>query len=956
MHRRLILLAQQRGNSMFPQSHFNFSSLSHERKHIDENPEARMDIRAYLFEACLTQCKRIHARRMFDEMPQRISRALETGKVIHGLSVKFGFQSDRKLGNAVLDLYSKCGSLEFTEKVFNRLEQRDVLAWNSFLSMYSRIGLLEKVVGSFGSMKDAGVVPNQFTYASVLSASTKLVVIGFGKQVHCDVIKTGFDCDPFCESSLTDMYVKFKCLNDARQVIDQVANPSIVSWTAMISAYTEMELLEAALQMVETMKKEGCVPDQVAFVAVISAFIRLGRISEAYDLFSQMPDQDAVAWNLMISGHLKNGHEAEAIKLFMHMRKADVKATRSTFASVLSAVASMEAFHIGLSVHAQAIKQGLERNVYVGSSLISMYAKCQNLIYAREVFDSSDDRNIILWNAMLGGYAQNGLANQVVKLFVDMKQSGLVADEFTYTSILSACGCLGSLQLGHQLHSHIIKNRFQPNLFVCNALVDMYAKSGALTEARWLFELMKDRDNVSWNAIIVGHAQEEEEYEALDMFKRMMADGPPPDEVALASIWSACADLEDVDLGRAVHCVAVKYGLETGLYAGSSLIDMYVKCGIISAAYQVFYCMPRWNVVSMNALIAGYSQQNLEEAVKLYQTMQAKGLHPSEITFTNLLDACHGPFGIILGRQIHCLLLKDGLLYRDEVLGISLLSMYMNCLLKTDASNLFSEFPNPKGTILWTAMISGLNQNESSGEALQLYREMRCSNILPDQATFACVLKACSTLASIRDGVKIHCFLFHAGFSVDELVGSALIDMYAKCGDVKISMQLFKEMDSKWDVITWNSMIAGFAKNGHAGRTSEGRKVFDLMTDHFGIQPRMDHSACMIDLLGRQGLLDEAENLINKLEVVPDAILASFLSACRLHGDEVRGRRAANKLIELEASNSSAYSLLANIYASSGNWNEVKALRRQMRENGVQKLPGFSWLGEKENKNVHCSQ
>ncbi|GMH17124.1 hypothetical protein Nepgr_018965 [Nepenthes gracilis] len=978
MSRQILFGILPRRHSRSLSCHSTRALTSQEMELFEPNLGPRHHMYAYLLKECLRQCQKMEARRVFDEMPQRVSQVSKNGRIMHAQSLKLGFASTGQLGNAILDLYAKCGDLDFTEKVFNRLEKREVLAWNSFISMYSRIGLLDHVVKSFRWLRISGVMPNQFTYAILLSTCARSLAISIGKQVHCDVIKTGFECNSFCESSLIDFYVKCNSVNDAMHLFDQVDNPVMVSWTAMISAYARIGSLDEVIHMFQTMQKVGCLPDHVAFVTAIDAFVRLGRLKEAFNWFSRMPDPDAIAWNLMISGHAKCGYEAEAVEFFLNMRKSGVKSTRSTLGSVLSAIAGLEALDIGLLVHGQAIKQGLDRNVYVGSSLINMYAKCQKLISAREIFDSLDDRNVVFWNAMLGSYAQNGFVNEVVELFINMKESGFQADEFTYTSILSACGCLDRLGMGCQLHSIIIKNNFESNLFIGNALVDMYAKSGALTEARRLFELIQNRDNVSWNAIIVGHVQEEEEGEALEMFKRMMLDGLAPDEVALASISSACANLKDLDQGKLIHCLAVKYGLETSLYAGSSLIDMYVKCGAIAAACEIFYHMPRRSVVSMNALIAGHAQNSLEEAVNLFQIMQAEELHPSEITFTNLLDACHGPYDIVLGWQIHCRLVKNGFLYHDEVLSISLLSMYMNCLRKKDATNLFSEFPNPKGTILWTAMISGLNHNESSDEALQLYKEMRNYSVLPDQATFACILKACSTSASMRDGAEIHSSIFHTGFNSDELVVSALIDMYAKCGDVKSSLQLFEEMDSKWDVITWNSIIVGFAKNGyaeeairifyemmhsrlkpdgvtflgvltacsHAGKIYEGREIFDIMTNHFNIHPRMDHCACMIDLFGRWGLLNEAERFIENLEFEPDAMIwASFLGACKLHGDEIRGRRAAAKLIELEPQNSSVYTSLANLYASSGNWDLVNTLKRQMRKRGVQKLPGYSWIG-----------
>lgn len=717
---------------------------------------------------------------MFDERPQRISSASNAGKVIHAHSLRrFGFGLNGQLGNAVLDLYAKCGNTGYTKRVFDSLEKRDVQAWNSVMSMHLRTGMITDAANLFVSMWNAGVLPNQFTYAIVLSACARLMAIGLGNQVHSDVIKMGYLCSSFCEGSLIDMYVKCNALGDARRLFEQVQNPSLVSWTAMIVAYVEIGLPDEALKLFDSMQRLGCIPDHVAFITLISAFVNNGRLDEARKLFIQIPFPNAIAWNLMISGHTKRRFEAEAIYFFLNMRNTGVSSTRSTLGSVLSAIASLKALDIGLLVHAQAIKQGLDINFYVGSSLVNMYAKCHELESARQVFESLDERNIVIWNAMLGCYAQNDFAEQVVQLFINMKDGGFQADEFTYTSILSACGSLGKLHYGCQLHSLIIKTNFESNLFVGNALVDMYAKSGALDKARHLFEHIEDKDNVSWNAIIVGYVHMELDDAAFILFQRMVSDGTAPDEVALSSILSSCANLKDFLRGRQMHCLTVKHGLETSLYAGSSLVDMYVKCGSTETASELFYLMPKWSVVSMNTLIGGYAQNNLEGAVDLYNLMQAEGLCPSEITYASLLDACREPSKYDMGRQIHCIILKKGFLYDDGFLSISLLGMYLGSLKKTDAIKLFIEFPDRKSTILWTCMISGLNQNECHKEAMELYREMRSCDVTPDQATFASILKVCSILTSLRDGTEIHSFVFRSGFNSDVLVGSALIDMYA---------------------------------------------------------------------------------------------------------------------------------------------------------------------------------
>lgn len=983
MRLRIFFKTSPASNSHSSLHPLTFSTIPYELDQLVQTPKPHNY--AHILLSSIGKCKQAKAHHTLEETPQRLLQFSTTNRIIHGQSLKHGFWSNGPLGNSILDIYAKCGHVDFAEKVFNRLENRDVLAWNSILSMYSKWGFLDTVVKSYGSLCSHGVWPNEFTFAIVLSACARLESVECGRQVHCNVVKMGYGSSSFCEGALIDMYAKCNSMVDCRRVFDEGVEVDTVSWTSLIAGYVKAALPEEALKVFEEMKKVGREPDQVAFVTVINIYVGLGRLDDAIDLFSQMPNPNVVAWNLMISGHARKGYMAKAIEIFQNMRKAGIKSTRSTLASVLSAVASLTALDFGLLVHAEAVKQGLDSNVYVGSSLISMYAKCEKIEAARKVFDALDEQNVVSWNALLGGYAQNGYGYKVMELFPNMKSCGFHPDEFTYSSILSACACMKFLEGGRQLHAVIIKDKFASNLFVGNALVDMYAKSGVLEDARKQFELMKYRDNVSWNAIIVGYVHEENEVEAFLVFQKMHLLGILPDEVSLASILSSCANVEGIELGKQMHCLSIKTGLETSLYAGSSLIDMYAKCGAIGSAHKIFASMPERSVVSVNALIAGYSTINIEDAILLFKQMQIEGLSPSEVTFASLLDACGGPQQLNLGRQIHSLILKGGLQYDDEFLGVSLLGMYMNSLRKEDASILFSEISNPKSNILWTAMISGLAQNDCTDGALLFYQEMRSCNVLPDQATFVSVLRACAISSSMRDGRQVHSLIIHIGFDLDESTCSALVDMYAKCGDVKSSMQVFEEMHSKNDVISWNSMIVGYAKNGyaedalrvfdemkqtpvipddvtflgvltacsHAGRVSEGRQTFDSMVNYYKIQPRVDHCACMVDLLGRWGFLQEAEEFIYTLKFERHAMIwATMLAACRIHGDDVRGQNAAEKLIELEPQNSSPYVLLSNIYAASGNWDEVNVLRREMREKGVKKLPGCSWIVVEQKTNI----
>ncbi|KAL1543247.1 pentatricopeptide repeat-containing protein, mitochondrial isoform X3 [Salvia divinorum] len=869
-------------NSSFSHLQFGFSTLHP----VNDTRFQELDFYDYLLEICVGECKKIQTRKLFDGIPERLSFSLKVAKAIHAQSLKFGISSERELGNSVLDLYAKCGHMDYTRKVFLHLERRDESAWNSVMSMKSRKGLFGEVLEDCASMWSCGVAGNQFSFAIVLSACAKLMDVDLGKQAHCAAIKLGFETNSYCEGALIDMYAKCGYLAFAKRIFDVAVCPDKVAWTSMISGLAQAGLISEALEVFEQMQKAGHVPDDIVLVTVLSTFVGRGRLEDACRLFAQMRNPNVVAWNVMISGHVKGGNEGEAIKLFKNMVNiAVVEPTRSTLGSVLRAIATVANLTYGLQVHSWALKRGLSSNVYAGSSLVNMYAKCQKMEAAMEVFTDSEEKNEVLWNALIGGYAQNGLAHEVFELF------------------------------------------------------------------------------------------DEEEEEAFRVFRQMMSDGIAPDEVSLASILSAVGNLKDLCKGMQIHCFMHKYGLEKAMYAGSSLIDMYCKCRVVETASQVFSSIPQKSVVCVNALISGHALFSSAEAGSTFKYMLLEGLQPSEVTFATLLEACSDNNDLCFGMQIHCFIRKVGLSFSDEFLAVSLLGMYINNQRNTEAISFFSELAHPRSTVLWTVLISGSAQNGRYDEALRWYHEMRCQNSMPDQATFCSVMRACSALTSLEDGKKIHSVIFHIGYDKDELTGSALVDMYAKCGDVRSSSQVFGEMISKKDVILWNSMIVGYGKNGyaedalkmfdemkqanvepdavtflgvltacsHAGMVPEGRQIYESMVSLYGVEPRRDHWACMVDLFGRWGFLEEAEKFIDNLVSVPDSMIwATYLNACRLQGDDARGKRAAEKLFELEPHDSSPYVLLSSMHAASGNWDGVKFVREKMLEKGLVKLPGSS--------------
>eukprot|EP01018_Ginkgo_biloba_P005621 Gb_23018 [translate_table: standard] len=495
--------------------------------------------------------------------------------------------------------------------------------------------------------------------------------------------------------------------------------------------------------------------------------------------------------------------------------------------------------------------------------------------------------------------------NEGVYVLRVTSQQGICADSDTYARILEDCIRMKSLSEGKFVHAHIISSGFKPDVFLGNRFMDMYAKCESLADARQMFDKMPSRNLFSWNTMITG----------------------------------------------------------------------YVKCGSVEDARQLFDKMPERDGVSWNAMIAGYASRGIsKEALRLFWESHLTNVKPTHFTFTSVLSACASLPDLEQGKQVHVPIIKGGL-ELNVFVGCALLDMYAKCGNIEDAHRLFVRMP--KGDVVsWTTIIGGYVQNGHGEEALKLFFQMRWEDVKPNQFTFASVLSACANIAALEHGKQVHVHVIQSGFESNIFVSSALVDMYAKCGSIEEAHQSFGKMHRR-DLVSWTLMIAGYAQNGqgcealqlfeqmlqagmkpnhitficvlsacsHSGLVDEGLRYFDSMSQDHGIAPTADHYACMIDLLGRAGHLVEAENIISNMPYEPDGSMwRALLGACRVHGNMELGKRAAERLFELEPQNAATYVQLSHIYAAAGRWDEVAKLRKLIKERGVKKDPGCSWI------------
>jgi len=494
--------------------------------------------------------------------------------------------------------------------------------------------------------------------------------------------------------------------------------------------------------------------------------------------------------------------------------------------------------------------------------------------------NTHESQNVFLWKDMIRDSVKNGLCEEALRLYYQMQRTGIEPDKLVFVSVIHACRSLLALQAGREIHRDIITRGLESDAFLGTALTLMYAKCGDLESARQVFDRMHKRNVVSWNAIIAGYSQNGLPDEALAFFYEMQVQGIKPSSITVVSVLPACAGLMALEQGKQIHGYVIRSGFEYDVIVGTALVNMYAKCGSVNIAYRLFERMPERNVVSWNAIIAGYCQNgHSREALAFFNEMQLQGINPNSITMASVLPACGSTLALEQGKQIHGYVTRRGF-ESNVVVGTGLVDMYAKCGNVNIACNLFERMPQ-KNVVSWTAIIAGYSQTGCPHEALAFFNEMLVQGIKPNSITMASVLPACADTLALEQGKQIHSYVIRNGFESNVIVVTGIVDMYAKCGHIGMARQVFDKMSSR-NVVSWNAMILGYGFRGHgedalalfsqmqqtgtkadnitfigvltacsrAGLVDEGWRHFKSMKSDYGIVPELKHYACLVDLLG----------------------------------------------------------------------------------------------------------
>ncbi|KAL2239744.1 UNVERIFIED_CONTAM: Pentatricopeptide repeat-containing protein [Sesamum indicum] len=708
---------------------------------------------------------------------------------------------------------------------------------------------------------------------------------------------------------------------------------------------------------------------------LIDMYLKNEFLDSAIQIFKNMCTRDSVTWVAMISGLSQSCHEVEAIHLYSEMRKLGVFPTPYVFSSVISACTKINLYELGEQLHALIFKWGFSSELFVCNSLIALYSRCGNLTFAELIFSEMLCKDKVSYNTLISGFAMQGSNEKALQLFEKMHSESLKPDSVTVACLLGTCSSIGVLHKGMQLHSYAIKAGMCSDIIIEGSLLDLYVKCSDIKTAHKFFVATQTDNVVLWNVMLVAYGQIGNLQESFNIYSQMQILGLQPNQYTYPSILRTCTSVGALDLGEQVHTQVIKTGFHPNVYVCSVLIDMYAKHGELETALKIFRRLNEDDIVSWTAMIAGYAQHDMfDEALKLFEEMQERGILSDNIGLASAISACAGIQALKQGRQIHSQSIVSG--YSSDIsIGNALVCLYARCGCTLEAHLAFDKM-YARDNVSWNALISGFAQSGKSEEALKVFSQMIQAGEEVNMFTYGSAVSAAANLTNVNLGKQIHARTIKTGYDCEIEVCNVLITLYAKCGRLNGARRVFTEMPEKNEV-SWNAMITGYSQHGygrqaielfedmtllqmkpnhityvgvlaacsHVGLVEEGLNYFRSMREQHSLVPRQEHYACVVDVLGRAGQVSRARAFVESMPIVPDAMVwRTLLSSCTVHRNTEIGEFAARHLLELEPTDSATYVLMSNMYAVTGKWDNRDQARRLMRDRGVKKEPGRSWI------------
>ncbi|XP_024539069.1 pentatricopeptide repeat-containing protein At3g09040, mitochondrial [Selaginella moellendorffii] len=684
---------------------------------------------------------------------------------------------------------------------------------------------------------------------------------------------------------------------------------------------------------------------------VVEMYGKCRSVVEARQVFDALGwRKNVFSWSIIISAYAQNGHFREALQLFQAMDLEGMQPNSFTLSSVVAACSGLEDPLQARAIHSRIVGAGFGSDEFVATAMVAMFSRCDGCwIDAKAVFDGMASRSVVSWNAVISGAIRGGEKDQALRLLWRMDNEGTKPDQFSLTTILSACS---SVRECREFHARIQASGFQAMLAVQNSLMDCYGKCGSLRDAKMVFDEMVERDVISWTCLIASYVHNDESREAIAIYElmeesaRRSLSSLQPNVCTFTAVAEACSIVGALEQGRALYSrIKSRKLAANSAELGGGIVNMFIRCGSPEEAMVALKETCVASVAAWNFVIASIAQADSSAAadvLELFGEMALEGTKADGVTFAAALGVCTNH--VDRGKSLHSFA-RDAGLDRENAVGAALIAMYSRSGRLDEAWTAFEKI-REKSVVAWSSLMTGYAQQGKNWRALQLYEEMILeSEVLPDKFTFSTILGVCAELGAAEEGRRVHSqMLACLGFERDAVLGTSLIDMFAKCGNIDAAKLVFDGMLER-NVQTWTTLVAGLARHGrgeqavwwlrrmsmegfcadqatvttilhgcnHGGLIDAGRCCFRLAGGEYGIQASCEHYDCVVDLLGRAGRLKDAESLAAAMD--DQAPWRILLGACRIHADLAVAKRAAPRVVEESHSHAM---LLSNIYSDGG--------------------------------------
>ncbi|KAL4600398.1 hypothetical protein ACB092_11G196800 [Castanea dentata] len=600
----------------------------------------------------------------------------------------------------------------------------------------------------------------------------------------------------------------------------------------LLELCTSMKELHQILPLII---KNGLYNEHLFQTKLLSLFCKYGSVNEAARVFEPIEDKLDVLYHTMLKGYAKNSSLHNAMSFFVRMKCDDVKPVVYNFTYLLKVCGDNADLRRGKEIHGQVITNGFSSNVFAMTGVVNLYAKCRQIDDAYKMFDRMPERDLVCWNTIIAGFAQNGLAKMALDLVLRMQEEGQKPDSITVVTVLPAAANIGSWRIGKLIHGYAIRAGFELLVNISTALVDMYSKCGSVGTARLIFDMMKQRTVVSWNSMIHGYVQSGDPEEAMAIFQKMLDEGVELTNVTVMEALHACADLGDLERGKFVHKLVDELKLGYDVSVKNSLISMYSKCKRVDLAAKVFEGLQGKTIVSWNAMILGYAQNGrVNEALNHFCEMQSQNIKPDSFTLVSVIPALAELSVTRQAKWMHGLVIRN-CLDKNVFVMTALVDMYAKCGAICTARKLF-DMMEERHVTTWNAMIDGYGTHGLGKDAVELFNDIQKGTVKPNDVTFLCVISACSHSGLVEEGLRFFSSMKEE-YGLEPAMDhyGAMVDLLGRAGQLNKAWDFIQDMPVEPGITVFGAMLGAckIHKNVELGEKA-AKKLFELNPDEGG--------------------------------------------------------------------------------------------------------------------------